>query len=92
MVDNSKKNVIFVLTIINENIMTTKETLETLILIEETMEYYDNKINELIWSNEFGAGQEFASIRNKNMHDIDISKRCMVRLNERFSKLVNTLK
>ena len=68
------------------------EKLETLIKIEERIQYYDNQINELVHSNQLGAGDMFISIRLKNTHDIEIYHRCIDRLNERFNKLVNTLK
>jgi len=68
------------------------EKLEALIKIEEGIQYYDNQINELVYSNQLGAGHMFISIRLKNTHDIEIYEMCIDRLNERFNKLVNTLK
>lgn len=68
------------------------EKLEALIKIEEGIQYYDNQINELVYSNQLGAGYMFISIRLKNTHDIEIYDMCIDRLNERFNKLVNTLK
>lgn len=72
--------------------MTRIKKLETLILIEETIQYYENQIHELVYSNQLGAGDMFMSIRLKNTHDIEIYEMCIKRLNQRFSKLVNTLK
>jgi len=68
------------------------EKLETLIKIEERIQYYDNQINELVYSNQLGAGHMFISIRLKNTHAIEIYDMCIDRLNDRFNKLVNTLK
>ena len=68
------------------------EKLETLIKIEEGIEQCENQIVELEWSNEFGIGLELKSINDKNTNDIEAYKRDIARLNERFNKLVNTLK
>ena len=68
------------------------EKLETLIKIEEGIKYFDTKIEELQWTNLFGIGLEIISIRLKNTNDIDTCERAIDRLNERFSKLVTTLK
>ena len=62
------------------------EKLELLIEIEEAIKHFENRIDELAWSNDFGVGLEFKSIRNKNTHNIEICKMCIDRLNERFSK------
>ncbi len=72
--------------------MTRIKTLETLILIEETKQYYENQIDELVYSNQLGAGNVFMSVRLRNTHDIEIYDMCIDRLEERFSKLANTLK
>ena len=72
--------------------MTRIQKLETLILIEETIQYYENQIDELVYSNQLGAGDMFMSIRLKNTHDIEIYEMCIDRLEERFNKLANTLK
>jgi len=71
--------------------MTRLEKLETLIEIEEGIKYFDNRIDDLEWSNEFGSGSHFVNIYNKNTNQIDTYTRCIKRLNERFSKLANTL-
>ena len=62
------------------------EKLELLIQIEEAIKHFENRIDELAWSNDFGAGLEFKSIRKKNTHNIEICKMCIDRLNERFTK------
>ena len=72
--------------------MTRLEKLETLTQIDEYIKYYKDRIDEKKWSNEFGIGLQLQSIREINDHDIDICERCIDRLNERFNKLVNTLK
>ena len=72
--------------------MNRKETLELLIEIEEAIEQFEGRINQCEWSNGFGAGLEFASIREKNEHNIIIYGMCIGRLNERFTKQLNTLK
>ncbi len=68
------------------------EKLETLIKIQEAIQTFENRIDESQWSNKFGIGLEFKSINDKNTNNIDTYKRCIDRLNERFNKLVNTLK
>ena len=72
--------------------MNRKETLELLIEIEEAIEHFETRIDNAEWSNAFGAGLEFDSIREKNKHNIIIYYMCMRRLNERFIKQLNTLK
>ena len=72
--------------------MNRKETLELLIEIEEAIEHFEKRINEAEWSNNFGIGLEFHSIREKNKHNIIIYVMCMRRLNERFIKQLNKLK
>jgi hypothetical protein len=62
------------------------EKLELLIEIEEAIKHFENRIDELAWSNDFGAGLEYLNIRNKNTHNIEIYKMCIDRLNDRFSK------
>lgn len=71
--------------------MDRDEKLETLMKIDGSIKYYENRINDREWSNEFGVGQEFQSIRKSNDHDIDIYKRCIARLNDRFRKIAITL-
>ena len=72
--------------------MKRQEKLELLIQIEESVQYFKNKIDEAEWSNEFGAGLEFKTISDKNTNDIHTFKKCIDRLNERFTKQLNTLK
>ena len=62
------------------------EKLELLIEIEEAIKHFKNRIDELAWSNDFGAGLEWIYIRKKNTHNIEICKMCIDRLNERFTK------
>jgi len=68
------------------------EILETLVDIDNYIKYYKDRIDERQWSNEFGAGLQLQSIRKINDHNIDIYKRCIERLNDRFRKLAITLK
>lgn len=68
------------------------ESLELLIEIEETIQQYEKRIEEAEWSNGFGIGLEFGSIREKNEHNIVIYGMCIGRLNERFIKQANKLK
>ena len=72
--------------------MKRQEKLELLIEIEESVQYFKNKIDEAEWSNQFGAGLEWNNINEKNTNDIDTFKKCIDRLNERFTKQLNTLK
>ena len=72
--------------------MNRQEKLELLIEIDEAVQYFERKIDADAWSNEFGAGLEFKSIRNKNTNNIHTYKKCIDRLNERFTKHLNTLK
>mgnify|MGYP003151635350 FL=1 len=72
--------------------MNRKETLELLIEIEEAIEHFETRIDNAEWSNGFGAGLEFDSIKKKNEHNIVIYGMCIGRLNERFTKQLNTLK
>jgi len=62
------------------------ETLETLIKIEEGIEHFENQIAETKWSNEFGIGLEFKSIREENTNKIHTYNMCIERLNERLTK------
>ena len=70
----------------------TFKKLNQLTKIDESIKYYEKLIDEREWSNEFGVGQVMQSIRQNNDHDIDIYTRCIVRLNDRFRKLVLKLK
>lgn len=72
--------------------MKRQEKLELLIEIEESVQYFKNKIDEAEWSNQFGAGLEWNNINEKNTNDIHTFKKCIDRLNERFTKQLNTLK
>ena len=72
--------------------MNRKETLELLIEIQEAIEHFEKRINEAEWSNAWGLGSEFESIRKKNTHNIIIYGMCIGRLNERFTKQLNALK
>ena len=72
--------------------MTRLEKLNQLTKIDETIKYYEKIIDDRQRSNKIGVGQVLQSIRQKNDHDIDIYKRCIARLNERFRKLVLKLK
>ena len=72
--------------------MKRQEKLELLIEIEEAVQYFERKIDADTWSNEFGAGQEFKYMYEKNTHNIEIYEMCIDRLNERFTKQLSTLK
>ena len=72
--------------------MNRKKTLELLIEIQESIEHFETRIDNAEWSNTFGAGLEFDSIKKKNEHNIVIYGMCIGRLNERFTKQLNTLK
>ena len=72
--------------------MNRREKLECLLEIQEAVEYFERRIDELAWSNDFGAGLEWLHIRKKNTHNIIIDGMCIGRLNERFTKQLNTLK
>ena len=72
--------------------MNRTEKLKLLLEIEEARFRFYQKVNGAEWSNNFGEGLEFESIRKKNTHNIEIWEKCIVRLNERFTKQLNTLK
>ena len=72
--------------------MNRTEKLKLLLDIEEARFSFYERCNEAEWSNHFGAGLEFESIRKKNTHNIEIWDKCIDRLNERFTKQLNTLK
>ena len=72
--------------------MNRTEKLKLLLEIEEARFSFYQKANDAEWSNHFGAGLEFESIRNKNTHNIEIWEKCIDRLNERFTKQLNALK
>ena len=72
--------------------MNRKETLELLIEIEEAIEHFETRIDNAEWSNTLGMGLEVPEIWDKNEHNIVIYGMCIGRLNERFTKQLNTLK
>ena len=72
--------------------MKRQKKLELLLEIEESIKYFEEKIDAAAWSNEFGYGQEFKYMYEKNTNDIHAYKMCIDRLNERFTKQLNTLK
>ena len=72
--------------------MKRTETLELLIEIQEAIEHFEEKIKNAEWSNHFGFGLEFPSIRKSNEHNKIIYGMCIGRLKERFTKQLNTLK
>jgi len=72
--------------------MNRKKTLELLIEIQEAIEHFETRIDNAEWSNGFGIGLEFGSIREKNEHNIIIYGMCIGRLNERFTKQLDKLK
>ena len=72
--------------------MNRKESLELLIEIQEAIEHFEQRIDDAEWSNAFGLGLEMPNIKNKNEHNIIIYGMCIGRLNERFTKQLNTLK
>jgi len=72
--------------------MNRTEKLKILLEIEEAKFSFWQKANEAEWSNYFADGLEFESIRKKNTHNIEIWEKCIDRLNERFTKQLNTLK
>ena len=72
--------------------MNRTEKLKLLLEIEEAKFSFWEKANEAEWSNAWGLGSEFESIRNKNTHNIEIYQMCIDRLNERFTKQLKTLK
>jgi hypothetical protein len=72
--------------------MKRTEKLELLIEIEEAIQHFEKRIDEAEWSNGIGLGLEFPYINKKNEHNIIIYGMCIGRLNERFTKQLNTLK
>ena len=72
--------------------MNKTEALQKLLTIDDYINYYESRINDMKHNNEFGAGLEFQSIREMNDHEIEISSMCIERLNQRFRKLTLTLK
>lgn len=72
--------------------MKRTEKLELLIEIQEAIKHFETRIDDAAWSNRFGLGLEFPSLKEKNEHNIIIYFMCIGRLNERFTKQLNTLK
>jgi len=85
--------------------MTRLEKLETLIRIDEVIKSYEKQIdlindtikhrknfNKMYPSLDNELTYVFKDEINKCEHNVDIYTRCIVRLNERFRKLVLTLK
>ena len=72
--------------------MNRTETLELLIEIDGAIQHFKERIDLAEWSNAWGLGSEFESIRKKNTHNIIIYGMCIGRLNERFTKQLNALK
>ena len=72
--------------------MNRTEKLKLLLEIEEAKFSFYERVNDAVWYNHFGAGLEFESICKKNTHNIEIWEKCIDRLNERFTKQLNTLK
>ena len=72
--------------------MNRTEKLKILLEIEEAKFSFYERCNDAVWSNAWGQGSEFESIRNKNTHNIEIWEMCIDRLNERFTKQLKTLK
>ena len=72
--------------------MKRQEKLELLLEIEEAIQHFEERIDSTAWSNEFGYGQSYRSMYEKNTYNIEIYEMCIGRLNERFTKQLNTLK
>ena len=65
------------------------KTLNLLTEILDSIEHFEDRIDRMEWSNEFGRGQECDLHKACNL--IDTYKMCIDRLNERFNKYKNTL-
>ena len=48
--------------------MNKTEALQKLLTIDDYINYYESRINDMKHNNEFGAGLEFQSIREMNDH------------------------
>ena len=72
--------------------MIRREKLELLIEIEDAIDHFEERIDWAKQTNEFGSGQWIRSVYEKNTNDIHTYKKCIDRLNERFTKQLNTLK
>ena len=71
--------------------MNRKETLETMLKIQDGINQFKLLI-EIQLDNVGKHGKAFSFLRKKYLHDIDIYNRCIIRLEERFTKQLNTLK
>tara|TARA_R110002020_G_scaffold288718_2_gene504198 strand:+ start:367 stop:582 length:216 start_codon:yes stop_codon:yes gene_type:complete len=71
--------------------MNRREKLECLLEIQEAIESFENRI-ELTQESIDGCAGQFRELRDKYTDRIDTYERCIDRLNERFSKRLNTLK
>tara|TARA_R110000803_G_scaffold39227_1_gene84580 strand:- start:114 stop:332 length:219 start_codon:yes stop_codon:yes gene_type:complete len=72
--------------------MKRQEKLELLIEILEAIDHFEERTDCEKWSNEFGLGKSIRSVYEKNTNNIHTYKMCIDRLNERFTKQLNTLK
>lgn len=71
--------------------MNRREKIECLLEIQEAVEYFERRI-EFSQETMDGYGGYFRELRDKYTDRIDTYERCIDRLNERFSKRLNTLK
>ena len=67
------------------------KTLNLLTEILDSIEHFEDRIDLMEWSNEFGLGQECDLCKACNLNDIHTYSMCIDRLNERFNKYKNTL-
>lgn len=72
--------------------MERQETLNLLTEILEAIQHFENRIQIREWSNEFGEGQVNPTYEFENLDEIHTYGMCIDRLNERFTKQLNTLK
>jgi len=71
--------------------MKRKLTLETMLQIEDGINQFKLLI-EIELDNVAKHGKDFQELRKKYVHNIDIYNKCITRLEERFTKQLNTLK
>jgi len=71
--------------------MNRKETLETMLKIQDGINQFKLLI-EIQLDNVAKHGKNFSFMRKQYFHNIDIYNRCILRLEERFTKQLNTLK
>ena len=71
--------------------MKRKLTLETMLQIEDGINQFKLLI-EIELDNVAKHGKDFRELRKKYVHNIDIYNKCITRLEERFTKQLNTLK